>query len=116
MANGTPESFPLRKPVIPVEQTWSRGTVDDKMVPAKLSEPPAAKNIQLEDNTGKWAGFKGDVETTWIRGTTNSKMVTEPPVPKAANIQLEDNVGKWASFKGDIEDTWIRSTTNDKMV
>lgn len=96
MANGTPEVFPLRGNAKTIESTWSRGTVDDKIVPASLSSapsPPKAALIQLEDNTGKWAGFSGPIEKTWIRGTTNAAMVTEPPVPKlapskAANIQL----------------------------
>jgi len=37
MANGTPETFPLRGNAKTIESTWVRGTVDDAMVPAKLS-------------------------------------------------------------------------------
>jgi len=68
----------------PTEDTWVRGTTNDKMVPASLSYPPKAANVQLEDNTGKWAGFSGPIEKTWVRGTTDAAMVTEPPVPKLA--------------------------------
>ena len=42
MANGTPEVFPLRGHPTAIEATWARGTTDDKMVPAALSNAPAA--------------------------------------------------------------------------
>jgi len=64
------------------------------MVPAYLSEPPkapkAASLLQLEDNTGKWAGYSGPVEKTWVRGTTNNAMVpaylSEPPKPAKKSL------------------------------
>ena len=123
MANGTPEVFPLRGHPTAIEATWARGTTDAKMVPA------AQSLIQIQDNTGKWAGVGDDYEKTWIRGTTNDAMVpaylSNPPAPpkakaaappKAANVQLEDNTGKWAAVGDDYEKTWIRGTTNDAMV
>jgi len=126
MANGTPEVFPLRGHPTAIESTWVRGTTNNKMVPESLSSPPAAPakeaapakaaNVQLEDNTGKWAGYNGPSDKTWIRSTTDAAMVTEPPIPKAANVQLEDNAGKWGAYTGPIEDTWIRSTTDAAMV
>jgi hypothetical protein len=43
MANGTPETFPLRGNSKAIEATWVRGTTNDAMVPASLSSAPAAK-------------------------------------------------------------------------
>jgi len=37
MANGTPETFPLRGHPTSIEKTWVRGTTDSAMVPDSLS-------------------------------------------------------------------------------
>ena len=63
MANGTPETFPLRGNRKTIEATWVRGTTNSAMVPDSLSQPPKDDaKIQIGDNLGKWAGFDGPIE------------------------------------------------------
>ena len=121
MANGTPETFPLRGNAKAIEATWVRGTTNDAMVPASLSSAPAEKAaVQLD---GNWSTYTGPIPATWVRGTTNDAMVpaalSEPPKPAAkapvdkVALQLD---GNWSTYTGPPEKTWIRGTTDSAMV
>ena len=110
MANGTPETFPLRGNAKAIEATWVRGTTNSSMVKESLAQ-------------GDWATYSGPIPATWVRGTTNDAMVpaalSMPPKPAAkapvdkVALQLD---GNWSTYSGPPEKTWIRGTTDASMV
>jgi hypothetical protein len=92
-----------------VRKTWERGTTNNAMVPAYLSEPPKPKEDAKPVSLGKKSpsrkgasaappkasdtvegeelniqlnGDRIPVEETWVRGTTNASMVDETPAPR----------------------------------